>query len=168
MAGDASMRDYGLAAPHGPNPAGGHVATASLVDMSNAESSVFRSLLLPDDSYDENGTYWADLPLGKKISFVNKVNNAEAKSELKAIGRMMKADPLSPLGYYTRNMIIPGMGLLLEGYVFIKSTETRTDSYTATCSSLSAMSHHFSKSPSRIVGTTILFARKCGYSLSRI
>ena len=109
------MRDYGLAAPHGPNPSGGHVATADIGDMSNAESSVFRSLLLPDDSYDESGTYWADMPIGKRLRFVNKIDSAEAKSELRAIGRMMKADPLSPVGYYVRNMIIPGAGLLLEG-----------------------------------------------------
>ena len=139
MAGDASMRDYGLAAPHGPNPAGGHVATADTGDMSNAESSVFRSLLLPDDSYDENGTYWADMSIPKRIGFVNKVNNAEAKSELQAIGRMMKADPLSPLGYYTRNMIIPGMGLLLEGYVLYQIYKCGTDGQVATCSSLLAM-----------------------------
>ena len=113
--GDASLRDYGLASPHGPNPSGGHVATADIGDMSNAESGVFRSLLLPDDSYDENGTYWADMPLMKRIRFVNKVNNDESGRELKAIGRMIKADPLSPVGYYVRNMIIPGMGLLLEG-----------------------------------------------------
>lgn len=116
MAGEPpSMRDYGLAAPHGPNPAGGHVATADIGDMSNAESSVFRSLLLPDDSYDETGTYWADMPIGKRLGFVTKVNNAETASELKAIGRMIKVDPLSPVGYYVRNMIIPGAGLLLEG-----------------------------------------------------
>ena len=115
MATDASMRDYGLAAPHGPNPAGGHVATADIGDMSNAESSVFRSLLLPDDSYDEHGTYWADLPIGKRFAFVNRVDSAEARKELGAIGRMIRADPLSPVGYYVRNMIIPGAGLLLEG-----------------------------------------------------
>lgn len=114
--GDQSMRDYGLAAPHGPNMGGEHVATADIGDMSDKESSVFRQLLLPDDSYDENGTYWADLPLMKKIAFVNKVNNAEARKELNAIGRMIKKDPLSPLGFYVRNMIIPGAGLLLEGY----------------------------------------------------
>ena len=111
------MRDYGLAVPHGPNMTGRHVATADLGDMSNNEASVFRSLLLPDDSYDENGTYWADMPIGQRIKFVNKVNNAEAKTELLAIGRMTKKDPLSPVGYYFRNMVIPGMGLLLEGYV---------------------------------------------------
>ena len=113
--GDDSLRDYGLAAPHGPNVSGQHVATADLGDMSNAESSVFRTLLLPDDSYDEHGVYWADLPLGKRIAFVNKVNNAEAAKELKTIGRMIKADPLSPISFYFRNMVIPGMGLLLEG-----------------------------------------------------
>ena len=111
------MRDYGLAAPHGPNMGGQHVATATatLEDMSNNESAVFRSLLLPDDSYDENGTYWADMKLGQKIKFISQVENAEAASELKSIGRMIKADPLSPVGYYFRNMVIPGMGLLLEG-----------------------------------------------------
>jgi hypothetical protein len=115
MATDQSLRDYGLAAPHGPNPSGGHVATADIGDMSNAESSVFRKVLLPDDSYTEDGVYWADLPLGKKIAFVNKVNNAESASELRTIGRMIKADPLSPVSFYFRNMVIPGMGLLLEG-----------------------------------------------------
>ena len=113
--GDQSMRDYGLAAPHGPNMGGQHVATADVGDMSGNESSVFRSLLLPDDSYDEHGTYWADMPLGKKIGFVNKVNNAEAAKELKTIGSMIRADPLSPVHFYMRNMVIPGMGLLLEG-----------------------------------------------------
>lgn len=113
--GDSSMRDYGLAAPHGPNMGGQHVATANVADMSNNEASVFRSLLLPDDSYDENGTYWADMKLGRKWNFIRKVDNAEALSELKTIGRMTKADPLSPVSYYFRNMVIPGMGLLLEG-----------------------------------------------------
>lgn len=112
---DSSMRDYGLAAPHGPNRTGDHVATADIGDMSGKEADVFRSLLLPDDSYDENGTYWADMPLGRRMAFINKVNNEEAKKELKSIGRMTKADPLSPVSFYFRNMVIPGMGLLLEG-----------------------------------------------------
>ena len=115
MAADNSMRDYGLAAPHGPNMTGQHVATANIGDMKGDEASVFRELLLPDDSYDENGTYWADMSIPKRIAFVNKVNNAEAASELRTIGRMIKADPLSPVMFYLRNMIIPGMGLLLEG-----------------------------------------------------
>nr|OQO22216.1 hypothetical protein B0A51_10284 [Rachicladosporium sp. CCFEE 5018] len=114
---DSSLRDYGAAAPHGPNPSGGHVATADTADMNMSEADVFRSVLLPDDSYDEHGTYWADMPILRRMKFVSKVDNAEAKKELQSIGRMMKADPLSPIGYYMRNMVIPGAGLLLEGYV---------------------------------------------------
>lgn len=109
------MRDYGLAAPHGPNMTGQHVATADLRDMNPNEAGVFRSLLLPDDSYDENGTYWADMGIMQRLRFTNKVDSAEAVAELKAIGRMTVADPLSPVSYYFRNMVIPGMGLLLEG-----------------------------------------------------
>ena len=112
---DTSMRDYGLAAPHGPNRSGGHVATADIGNMSDNEATIFRKILLPDDSYDENGTYWADMPIGQRISFINKVNNDESKKELQTIGQMIKKDPLSPVSYYFRNMVIPGMGLLLEG-----------------------------------------------------
>jgi hypothetical protein len=118
--GDHSMRDYGIAAPHGPNRTGQHVATQDAFianAMNKGETDVFRSILLPDDSYDETGTYWADMPIMRRIKFVNKVDSQEAKSELKAIGRMIKKDPLSPIGYYMRNMVIPGAGLLLEGYV---------------------------------------------------
>lgn len=114
--GDQSMRDYGPAAPHGPNMSGQHVATADLSNMSKNEDDVFKSLLLPDDSYDENGTYWADMKFGQKINFIRKVDNAEAKKELRSIGRMIKADPLSPVSFYFRNMVIPGAGLLLEGW----------------------------------------------------
>ncbi len=113
--GDQSMRDYGLAAPHGPNMTGKHVATQDVPDMSHGEASVFRNLLLPDDSYTEDGVYWADLPIGKRLAFVTKVNNAETRKELRTIGKMIRADPLSPISFYFRNMVIPGMGLLLEG-----------------------------------------------------
>lgn len=109
------MRDYGAAAPHGPNMTGEHVATADLGDMSHAESSVFRTLLLPDDSYDENGTYWADMGAAKRAAFVGKVDSSESAKELRSIGRMIKADPLSPVSFYFRNMVVPGAGLLLEG-----------------------------------------------------
>jgi hypothetical protein len=79
------------------------------------EQAIFNHLLHPDDIYDEQGRYWADLPLMEKIRFVNKVNNAEAKRELGVIGRMIKEDPLSPVGAYFRNMVLPGAGLGLEG-----------------------------------------------------
>lgn len=115
--GDQSMRDYGLAAPHGPNMGGEHVATADLGDMSGNEAGVFNQLLKPDDSYDETGTYWADMGIFRRLKFTSKVDAAEAKKELASIGRMMKADPLSPISFYMRNMVIPGAGLFLEGCV---------------------------------------------------
>lgn len=55
------------------------------------------------------------MSIAKRIKFVNHVDSQEAKKELQSIGRMIKADPLSPVSYYFRNMVIPGMGLLLEG-----------------------------------------------------
>lgn len=113
------MRDYGLAAPHGPNmQTDRHVATADIGDMPNMtdkEASVINSFIYPSDSFTEDGTYWADLPMGKRVAFVNKVNNEDAKKELKSIWRMTKNDPLSPVGYYFKNMVLPGAGLFLEG-----------------------------------------------------
>jgi len=115
MASEASVRDYGLAVPHGPNTTGHHVATADFGDMSVNEAGVFQSLLKPDDSYDENGVYWGDMGLIQRAKFVSKVDAAESKKELSSIWSMIKKDPLSPVGYYARNMVIPGAGLLLEG-----------------------------------------------------
>lgn len=118
---DASLRDYGPAAPYGPNPAGGHVATADPFEgvdpaqMSANEKAIFDHILLPEDSYDEQGVYWADMKIPRRAGFVTKQNNAEVAKELRQIGSMMKADPLSPLAWYARNAIIPGAGLLMEG-----------------------------------------------------
>lgn len=119
MASDASFRDYGLAAPHGPNMGSDHIATANLADMSLNEAGVFQALLKPDDSYDENGVYWADMGIMQRAKFVTKVDSAEAKKELNSIWQMVKRDPLSPVSFYFRNMVIPGAGLGLEGYVEI-------------------------------------------------
>ncbi|KAH8820364.1 putative inorganic phosphate transporter C8E4.01c [Xylogone sp. PMI_703] len=82
-----------------------------------SEREIFQYLLHPDDIYTNEGVYWADLPLGKRIAFCNHVDNQEAKKELKAIGTMLKNDPLSPIGWYFRNAVLPGAGLGLEGYV---------------------------------------------------
>jgi hypothetical protein len=114
---DESLRDFGLQAPHGPNVSGGHVATASFGDMNmdGTEAGVFQTILKPDDMYDEHGTYWADLPLMQKIRFITSYDAKEVRRELVVIGSMIKNDPLSPVGAYFRNMVIPGMGLLLEG-----------------------------------------------------
>lgn len=81
------------------------------------EKDIFRDLLHPDDGYDENGTYWADLPFRKRVSFITKVDNAETKKELSNLGKMFKADPLSPVSWYFSQCVLPGAGLGLEGYV---------------------------------------------------
>ncbi|ANB13984.1 phosphate transporter PHO84 [Sugiyamaella lignohabitans] len=82
-----------------------------------SEKEIFAYLLQPADAYTPEGVYWADLPFGKKVSFVTSVDSAEAKKELKTIGRMFKEDPLSPVAWYFRNCVLPGAGLGLEGYV---------------------------------------------------
>ncbi|MCJ1315418.1 hypothetical protein MMC15_000737 [Xylographa vitiligo] len=108
------MTDYGPAAPHGPDMSGHH---NPIHEITENERQIFQYLIRPDDSYDEHGVYWADMPIGKRIKFVTNYDNAEAKRELSAIGSMTKADPLSPISYYFRNMVLPGAGLGLEGYV---------------------------------------------------
>jgi hypothetical protein len=105
-----------VSVPHGPETGDDHMSLPYAHNPDN-EKEIFAYLLRPDDSYTPEGVYWADLPLGQKISFVNSVNNAESLKELKAIGRMTKNDPLSPVSWYFRNAVLPGAGLGLEGYV---------------------------------------------------
>ncbi|KAF2806638.1 putative MFS phosphate transporter [Mytilinidion resinicola] len=121
----SSLRDYGAAAPHGPNMDRHHVATQDVSAMNPNEAGVLHGLLHPDDIYDADGTYWADLPMGKRIKFVTGVDGQESKKELRSIGTMLKNDPLSPVGYYLRNMVVPGAGLLLEGYVLFSIGNVR-------------------------------------------
>lgn len=86
-------------------------------DMTVEEKVAFDALIHPDDSYTPEGVYWADLPIWKRIGFAAGNESREAKRELGVIGRMMKKDPMSPIGWYFKNMVLPGAGLGLEGYV---------------------------------------------------
>ncbi|KAI9819608.1 MAG: hypothetical protein M1827_007058 [Pycnora praestabilis] len=81
------------------------------------ERAIFDYLIHPDDSYDSNGVYWADMNILKRSKFVGSYDLKEAGRELASIGRMTAQDPLSPVMYYIKNMVIPGAGLGLEGYV---------------------------------------------------
>jgi MFS family permease len=105
-----------VSVPHGPETGDDHVHYPDTHNPEN-EKAVFNYLLHPDDSYTPEGVYWADLPIGQRISFVNGVNNAEAWKELKAIGNLAKRDPLAPVSWYFKNAVLPGAGLGLEGYV---------------------------------------------------
>lgn len=111
-------RDYGLAAPHGPDMTGTHPSLINpTFEMTQNEKDIFRYLLKPDDSYTPEGVYWADLPYAQRAKFVLETDQQESRRELTSIWAMIKDDPASPLSYYFHNMVLPGAGLLLEGYV---------------------------------------------------
>ena len=108
----AHIQDFGPAAPHGPDMTGTH---DPLHTMTDNERQIFDYLIKPDDMYNEAGVYVHDLPLIQKIKFVTSNDAKETSRELSNIWAMTKRDPLSPVGYYFRNMVIPGAGLGLEG-----------------------------------------------------
>lgn len=101
--------------------------------MSVEEKAAFDALIRPDDSYTPEGVYWADLPLLKRIGFVGSYDARESKRELGVIGDMIKKDPLSPIGYYFKNMVLPGAGLGLEGYVCFCVQSTGIEANIVTC-----------------------------------
>lgn len=105
-----------VSVPHGPETGDDHESFRG-VPAKEDEERILRQVMYPDDTHTPEGTYWADLPFGKQLAFNASVDNAEVKSELKAIGSMMKKDPLSPIAWYFRNAVLPGAGLGLEGYV---------------------------------------------------
>ncbi|RDW74790.1 putative inorganic phosphate transporter-2 [Coleophoma cylindrospora] len=105
-----------VSVPHGPETGQDHAHFTGPPENGD-EKLALRQLIYPADSYTPEGTYWADLPLGQQLSFNSKIDNAEAASELRAIGQMIKKDPLSPVGWYFRHAVLPGAGLGLEGYV---------------------------------------------------
>ena len=76
---------------------------------------LLRDDLFPPDSY-AGTVYWADLPLGERIAWVNSKSNAEARRELALLGSEFKRDPLQPIRDYFSKYVITGMGLFVEGY----------------------------------------------------
>ncbi|PYH48540.1 MFS phosphate transporter [Aspergillus saccharolyticus JOP 1030-1] len=88
-------------------------------EMSPSERDAFNRLLRPDDSYTPEGVYWADLPIGQRIKFVRSVDSKESSRQWSLFWQQFKADPLSPLMDYFKNVVIPGAGIGLEGYVLL-------------------------------------------------
>ncbi|KAI5304636.1 hypothetical protein KEM56_006224 [Ascosphaera pollenicola] len=111
------MTDFGPRAPHGPDMTGTHDPLDSIDTMHLHEREAFDSLIRPDDSYTPEGVYWADLPWGKKFNFVTSYDTQETKREFLGFWKMFKEDPLEPVRFYFGNMVLPGAGLGLEGYV---------------------------------------------------
>ncbi|CVK82968.1 related to inorganic phosphate permease [Fusarium mangiferae] len=104
--------------PHGPPDSDSeHISDEPIAYATADERRIFSHVTRPDDSYTEDGVYWADLPLAQRYRFVSKVDNDAAKEEAKTAWSMFKEDPLSPFSWYFRHAVIPGAGLGLEGYV---------------------------------------------------
>ncbi|KAF5568995.1 inorganic phosphate permease [Fusarium phyllophilum] len=104
--------------PHGPPDSDSeHISDEPIAYATADERRIFSHVTRPDDSYTEDGVYWADLPLAQRYRFVSKVDNDAAIEEAKTAWSMFKEDPLSPLSWYFRHAVIPGAGLGLEGYV---------------------------------------------------
>lgn len=106
------MTDIGIHAPHGVEMTGTHDPVES---MQAPERQAFHSLLHPPDIYTTEGVYWADLPLKERIAFVLKFDAEEFGREFKYFWEMFKNDPLQPMRYYFKNLVLPGAGLGLEG-----------------------------------------------------
>jgi hypothetical protein len=86
--------------------------------MTETESNKIQRTLNPEDSYDPQGRYWADLSFRERFSFVSSINRKESKRERTVIWNSFKKDPLSPALWWVHNCIIPGAGIGLEGYTF--------------------------------------------------
>ncbi|KAF3902162.1 hypothetical protein ABW21_db0206095 [Orbilia brochopaga] len=97
---------------------GGAYSVGSSSTDSLPHRAIFDPLLLPADSYDVNGTYWADLPLSKRVKFVLDYDlGVEGKQEWAEIWADAKKNPFSPIVKYFKAAVLPGAGLGLEGYV---------------------------------------------------
>ncbi len=67
--------------------------------------------LAPGDSFSNDGVYWADLPRKEKWSWIMAQSNEETSRELSHLGKMFKADPLSPLRAYCSRYVVGGFGV---------------------------------------------------------
>jgi hypothetical protein len=103
--------------PHGPQDGTTHEHYPRVAPATDYEKQLFKHITHPSDSYTPEGIYWADLPWLQRFSFVRAVDKAEAKEEHSWLWNSIKEDPLSPVGWYFRNAVLPGAGLGLEGYV---------------------------------------------------
>jgi hypothetical protein len=132
------------------------------------EQAMFKYLLEPDDSYTEEGIYWADLPISQRVSFILSSQVAETSKELSTIGSILKADPLSPFAWYFRNAVLPGAGIGLEGYDLQQWSVTFTDIQKVMSSSQLATLQPSSAPSGLAAGQSMRPARRTGSQLSHI
>jgi hypothetical protein len=101
-------------APLGPETSDNHVYFQGR-PLGEEDTNFLRRLVYPNDTYTLEDVYWADLPYRKQLAFNTNVDIAEIKKELSSIWLMTKKNPLSPIGWYFKNAVLPGAGLGLEG-----------------------------------------------------
>ena len=99
---------------HGPETSDNHVYFQGRAP-GGEDTNGLKRLIYPNDIYTLEGVYWADLPYKEQLAFNTNVDNAEIKKELSSIWLMTKKNPLSPVGWYFKNAVLPGAGLGLEG-----------------------------------------------------
>ena len=78
------------------------------------DEDLLKDELFPQDMY-SGTTYWADLPLGQRIKWVNATSDAEARREFLLLLSELKKDPLQPIRDYFGTYVITGMGMFVEG-----------------------------------------------------
>ncbi|KAF4445852.1 inorganic phosphate permease, partial [Fusarium albosuccineum] len=78
---DAATIPGEIPIPHGPPDSDD--PDEPMAHGTAAERRIFSHVTRPDDSYTEDGVYWADLPLVQRMRFVSKVDNQAAKQEAK-------------------------------------------------------------------------------------
>ncbi|WFD22738.1 hypothetical protein MEQU1_001414 [Malassezia equina] len=121
MPAENTMTDAARYAPEpaadlGEKPMDAAPMGAAPANLSPEAEGAFHDIIYPSDSYTSNGTYWADLPLHERLSFVNSQSNAEARRELGVMWSMFKSDPLSLVKAYFSRYVINGLGMFVEGY----------------------------------------------------
>lgn len=96
--------------------------SGSLADPRSAsDEELLREALYPSDSYAADGTYWADLPRGERMSFATTQFNTEARRDMSYVWNMFKNDPAEPFRAYWRKYVLTGMGLFVEGAFLLSS-----------------------------------------------
>lgn len=115
--GHHNPTNYGIvSSPHGPETGDDHASFRDQpVRDRDYEEAIFKSLMFPEDSYNKENEYWADMSFWKQVKFNAGVDNQETRKELRQIWEMIKRDPLSPISWYFKNAVLPGAGLGLEG-----------------------------------------------------
>ena len=126
------------------------------------DEDLLKDELFPQDMY-SGTTYWADLPLGQRIKWVNATSDAEARREFLLLLSELKKDPLQPIRDYFGTYVITGMGMFVEGTPRLFRWQSDSKDIP---SFRSGTSRRSSKGCGRLVGKRIKSVPRIGSPLS--